>query len=151
VNPVRPSWRADSLAVAYVGTQYRPTVYDLTHTAHHVVRMRKLFGGVARMAFAPTGGVLAVDMGRRTVLVGEHRRTVWHGSTEGIGWLDGRLAIAAGTSGLPRHVYAFDTHGKMLALATANGRTARVLAGRAGHLRTVFAGPDEAVTTVELG
>lgn len=151
VNPVRPTWRADSLAVGYVGTDYRPTVYDLAQAAHHVIRMRRLFGGVARLAFAPTGDVLAVNTGRRTVLVGKSRKTVWRGSTDGIGWLDGRLAVAAATPGLPRHIYAFSTHGKILALVTADGRTARVLAGPAGRLRAVFAVPDEPVTAVEVG
>jgi hypothetical protein len=151
VNPVRPSWRADSLAVAYVGTDFQPTIYDVAHASHHVVRIHKLFGGVARMAFAPTGDVLAVDTGRRTILVGKNRKIVWRGNTEGIGWLNGRLAVAAATPGIPRHVYAFSTHGKMLALVTADGRTARVLAGQAGHLRTVFAVPEQPVTDVELG
>jgi hypothetical protein len=150
VNPVRPTWRADSLAVAYVGTDHRPAVYDLTQAAHRVIRMRRLSGGVARLAFAPTGDLLAINTGRRTILVGRSRKTVWHGSTEGIGWLDGRLAIAANVPGLPRHAYAFDTHGKMLAVVTGGGSTRRVLAGQPGQLRPVFAAPEN-VTYVELG
>lgn len=150
-DPVRPTWRADSLAVAYVGADYQPTIYDLAHASHHVIRMRKLFGGVSRMAFAPTGDVLAINMGRRTVVVGKHRNTVWHGATEGIGWLDGRLAIAADVPGLPHHVYAFSTHGGTLAALTGNGHTGWVLSGPVGHLRTVFAVPREPITDVQLG
>jgi len=150
-NPVTPSWRADSLAVAYVGTDYQPTIYDLAHASHHVVHMRKLFGGVSRMAFAPTGDVLAVSTGRRTVLVGKDRETAWHGATEGIGWLDGRLAIAADLPGLPRHVYAFATHGGTLAALTGDGHTGRVLAGTVGHLRTVLAVPGKPITGLDLG
>jgi hypothetical protein len=150
VNPVTPSWRADSLAVAYVGTTYQPVVYDLVHAARHVMRIRKLHGGVARLAYAPAGSVLAINTGRRTVLVGKQRKTVWHGSTEGIGWLDGRFAIAASTPGLPHHVYAFDTHGNMLAVVTGDGRTGRVLAGPVGHLRTVLA-VDKPILDVDLG
>ena len=151
VNPVTPSWRADSLAVAYVGAGYQPSVYDFTHASRHVIRMRKLHGGVARLAFAPTGSVLAINALRRTVLVGRQRKTVWHGSTEGIGWLDGQFAIAARVPGLPHHIHAFETHGGMLAVVTADGRTLRVLAGPVGHLRTVLAVPDKPIGGVELG
>ena len=151
VNPVTPSWRADSLAVAYVGTDYQPTVYDFTHASSHVIRMRKLHGGVLRLAFAPTGSVLAINTLRRTVLVGKRRKTIWHGFTDGIGWLHGRFTIAAGTPGLPSRIYAFDAHGDMLAVATADGRTARVLAGPVGHLRTVLALPDKSIGGLDLG
>jgi hypothetical protein len=134
-----------------VGTDYQPTVYDFTHASSHVIRMRKLHGGVLRLAFAPTGSVLAINTLRRTVLVGKRRKTIWHGFTDGIGWLHGRFTIAAGTPGLPSRIYAFDAHGDMLAVATADGRTARVLAGPVGHLRTVLALPDKSIGGLDLG
>ncbi len=37
VRAVRPSWRADSLAFAYVGGGGRAVVYDLAHKTHRVV------------------------------------------------------------------------------------------------------------------
>src|SRR5262249_30390622 len=36
VRAVRPSWRADSLAFAYVGGGGRAVVYDLAHRSHRV-------------------------------------------------------------------------------------------------------------------
>jgi hypothetical protein len=38
VRPVQPTWRGDSLAVGYVGAGGRPTLYDLAHGTHRVVR-----------------------------------------------------------------------------------------------------------------
>jgi hypothetical protein len=38
VRPVKPAWRADSLAVGYVGAGGRATLYDLAHGTHSVVR-----------------------------------------------------------------------------------------------------------------
>jgi hypothetical protein len=37
VRPSRPVWRADSLAVAYVGAGGRPILYDLAHGRHRVL------------------------------------------------------------------------------------------------------------------
>lgn len=135
--PITPSWRADSLAFAYVGAGGRPIVYDLAHASRRVITVHG--GDVIRLAFAPTGDVLAINTLRRTVLVGKHRRLLWRDSTRGIGWLNGRLVIAAKVDGLPRGVLAFRAHDGMLAVAVAGKKeTIRVLAGPVGHLRTVF-------------
>jgi hypothetical protein len=136
VNLVTPSWRADSLAVAYAGAGGRPVVYDIGHTKHEAIDVP---GGAAlRLAFAPTGSTLAVNTLRRTVLLDTGRKTVWRGSTHGIGWLDGRFAVAGSVPGLPHPILAFATHGRMLAVAVGDRRTVRVLAGPVDHLRTVF-------------
>ncbi|HZT84992.1 MAG TPA: hypothetical protein VE984_06170 [Gaiellaceae bacterium] len=136
VDVLTPSWRADSLALAYAGAGGRPIVYDLEHLTHRAIGVP---GGPAlRLAFAPTGSVLAVNTLHRTVLVGAGRTTVWRGKTHGIGWLDGRLATAGGIPGLPQPILAFAAHGKLLAVAVGDRRTIRVLAGEPGHLRTVF-------------
>jgi hypothetical protein len=136
VDVLTPSWRADSLALAYAGAGGRPIVYDLEHATHQALSVPG--GPVLRLAFAPTGSVLAINTLRRTVLVGASRTTVWHGRTHGIGWLDGRLAAADGIPGLPHPILAFATHGPLLAVAVGDRRTIRVLAGEMGHLRTVF-------------
>jgi hypothetical protein len=135
--PITPSWRADSLAFAYVGSGGRPIVYDLAHASRRVIAVQG--GNVIRLAFAPAGDALAINTLRRTVLVGKRRKLLWRDSTHGIGWLNGRLAIAAKMNVLPQRVLAFQAHDGMLAVAVAGKkRTIRVLAGPVGHLRTVF-------------
>jgi hypothetical protein len=143
VSPTMPSWRADSLAFAYAvdrGPGGPLLVRDLAHGTLRTVRLRPLHGGVARFAFAPTGSRLLVNEARRTLLIGKHRETVWTGATHGIGWLDGRPAIAAAIPGLPqRGIGPLATHAGLLAVAVpGEGGTVRILAGRVGHLRTVL-------------
>jgi hypothetical protein len=138
VYGLMPSWRADSLAFAYIGARGQAIVYDLAHATHRVIPVR---GGALRLAYAPTGGELAINNVRRTMLVGESRKVVWRGGTKGIGWLDGQLVAADRIAGVPRSVLAFRTHGSLLAAAVAEGRSIRVLAGPVGHLRTVFEAP----------
>jgi hypothetical protein len=151
VAPTMPTWRADSLALAWDAREGAPSsvkggrrgpvfVYDLAHPNQRTVRLKARQGDVARLAFAPTGTKLAVDQVHRTVLLGKRSKTVWHGETHGIGWLDHRLGIAAAIPGLPhRGIEAFATHDHVLAAAVPGpGGTVRILAGRVGHLRTVL-------------
>ena len=49
---VTPSWRADSLAVAYVGSGGRPVVYDLGHESHRVIHWDPA-RQIEHLAFAP--------------------------------------------------------------------------------------------------
>jgi hypothetical protein len=146
VSPTVPSWRADSLAFAY-GVARGPggplLVRDLAHGTLRPIRLQPPQGGVARLAFAPTGTELLVNEARRTQLIGKHRETLWKGATHGIGWLDGQPAIAAAIPGLPRRgIDAFATHGRLLAVAVpGRGGTVRILAGPVGHLRTVLQVP----------
>jgi hypothetical protein len=155
VVPTMPTWRADSLAFAYAA--YAPggrgplLVRDLARGTLRTVRLQPPHGGVARIAFAPMGTNLLINEVRRTVLLGNQREMVWKGATQGIGWLGGRPAIAAAIPGLPRTIDAFATHDTMLAVATGNGRTARLLAGTVGHLHTVLAVPGKSIDAVELG
>jgi hypothetical protein len=136
VLPTTPSWRADSLAFAYVGAGGKPIVYDLAHLSRRVIEVPG--GDAIRLAFAPTGDVLAVNTLRRTVLIGQHRKLVWRGSTHGIGWLDRRFTIAAKLKDLPRGVEAFEIRGRTIVVAVVEKRTIQVLAGSAGHLHVVF-------------
>jgi hypothetical protein len=149
VSPTMPSWRADSLAFAY-GVERGPggplLVRDLALGTLRTVRLQPPHGGVARLAFAPRGADLLVNEVRRTLLIGKHRRMLWKGATHGIGWLDGRPAIAAAIPGLPqRGIAAFATHGNLLAVAVPGpGGTMRILAGPVRHLRTVMQVPMKA-------
>jgi hypothetical protein len=88
VRAVRPSWRADNLAFAYVGGGGRAVVYDLGHQRHDVVGAAT---PVTHLAFAPTGKTLAVATAS-SVRVGA--KTVVRGEVEALGWLKGRLAVA---------------------------------------------------------
>src|SRR5262245_52577502 len=57
VRAVRPSWRADSLALAYAGAGGKAIVYDLSH------ERRSISGNTApvtHLAFAPSGKTLAI-------------------------------------------------------------------------------------------
>jgi hypothetical protein len=130
------SWRADSLAFAYLGLGGHVVIFDLAHASRSVVPDSR---DTERFAFAPTGDVLAISNRRRTALVGANgSRIVWRGTAHGIGWLDGQLAIADRIPGLPRPILAFATRGQLLAAAAVKGRTIRVLAGPPGHLRVVL-------------
>ncbi|MGB2953331.1 MAG: hypothetical protein WBB74_08050 [Gaiellaceae bacterium] len=63
VAPVKPSWRSDLLAVAYVGAGGRVIVYDLGHRSRRIVRASTSCAGgrVLGLAFAPRDGRLAFN------------------------------------------------------------------------------------------
>jgi hypothetical protein len=88
VRAVRPSWRADSLAFAYVGGGGRAVVYDLAHRSHRVAAAAD---PVTHVTFAPTGTTLAVATPSSLVVDG---KLVVKGEVEAPGWLRGRLAVA---------------------------------------------------------
>jgi hypothetical protein len=87
-RPVRPSWRADSLALAYVGGGGRAIVYDLGHLSHNLVGTT---APVTRLAFAPTGRELVVATPDEVVL---GRTRLATGQIEALGWFDGLPAAA---------------------------------------------------------
>jgi len=88
VRAVTPSWRADSLAFAYVGRGGRAVVYDIGHERH---RVAVTAAPVTHVAFAPTGTKLAVATSS-SVLLGPKR--VLTGDVQALGWSKGRLAAA---------------------------------------------------------
>jgi hypothetical protein len=88
VRPVRPSWRADSLAVAYVGGGGRAVVYDIGHRTHTVVGTT---APITRLAFAPRGRKLLIATPNEIVLGREKLAT---GQTEALGWFGGLPAAA---------------------------------------------------------
>jgi hypothetical protein len=88
VRAITPSWRADSLALAYVGAGGHEVVYDLAHKRHRVAGTA---APVEQVAFAPRGTALAVAT-PDSVLLGSKRLA--NGKVEAIGWFKGRLTAA---------------------------------------------------------
>ena len=92
VRAVRPSWRADSLALSYVAAGGRAVVYDLSHQKRDLVPVR---APVTGLAFPPRGDSLAVETPSGVWLAHERTaNTETTGSDEAFGWLNGGLAVA---------------------------------------------------------
>ncbi|OLB23027.1 MAG: hypothetical protein AUH17_07535 [Actinobacteria bacterium 13_2_20CM_68_14] len=60
VRPVRPSWRADSLAVAYVDAHGRAAVFDLSSGLRRTFDTRRCGGAAREVAYDRRAPVLAV-------------------------------------------------------------------------------------------
>jgi hypothetical protein len=158
VRPIRPSWRADSLALAYVGAGGKAIVYDLGHRSRAVAAVPSPVTGVA---FAPTGDTLAVARGDGVWLVHEAgAKKVSDGSVEAFGWLRGRLAVAKpglasaklesfSARGAP--LGSTDVHGIVLAVTPklVVRRDGRTLVG--GHTPLLTTAPGAKVSDVQIG
>lgn len=66
VRPARPSWRPDTLALAYVGAGGHAVVYDFAHRSRAVP---KIAAAASAVSFAPTGDTLAVTAARRVWII----------------------------------------------------------------------------------
>lgn len=93
VRPVAPSWRADSLAVAYVGAGGLPVIYDFGHETHHAVHGRAL-RDATEIAFAPQGSALGVATAHAVTVIARHSAVRVLDAPVGLAWLGNRLAIA---------------------------------------------------------
>lgn len=152
VRPVRPAWRSDSLALAYVAAGGRPVVYDLGHASRTAVATR----GATFLAFAPTGERLAVATAHRvvvTALSGAAGTTVFaHEMIAGLGWIGAKVVLAvnaatssvsvfriSGTGALtrtgrlavPARIDALDATGGRITIAVAGPTGLRVLSAAA--------------------
>jgi hypothetical protein len=136
VRAVRPSWRSDSLAVAYVGAGGKLVVYDLGHELHTVSATAS---PVTHLSFAPTGKALAFAT-PDSALVGAKR--VASGPVDALGWFRGRLVAA--TPGHPAGsvVVAITPH----TVVVRRGRT--VLAG---HTTLLTVPRNATVSDLQLG
>jgi hypothetical protein len=107
IGVAKPSWRSDSLAVAYVDAGGRAAVYDLGTGARRTFDTREC-GGVARaVAYAPGGRRLAVA-GRSALALVERwdvrPSCVGYGSAEtinAVSWLSPQTVLTLDTA-LPR-------------------------------------------------
>jgi hypothetical protein len=123
VRAVRPSWRADSLAFAYVGGGGRAIVYDLAHRSRHIVGHAST---VTRVAFAPAGKRLALGTPGSALLGG---KTVAVGDIEALGWVGDRLVVASEMGVTPLLVKTFAVDGSEIGSFRLPGRAVAVTGG----------------------
>jgi hypothetical protein len=123
VRPVRPSWRADSLAFAYVGGGGKAIVYDLAHRSRRIVDGAS---SVTRVAFAPAGKTLALGTPGSAILGG---KTVAAGDIEALGWVRSRLVVASEMGVTPLLVRTFATDGSQIGSFRLPGRALAVTGG----------------------
>jgi hypothetical protein len=103
VSAVRPSWRADSLALAYASDRGRVVVHSFYTGQTHVVQRHQCSTGRAmQVSFAPRGALLAASIKDGTVLVSDP---------------DGRWTACSGVSG------SKVTNPPIAQLAWVSGRT----------------------------
>jgi hypothetical protein len=141
VRPVRPSWRADSLALAYVGAGGRAVVYDLGHETRAVVRDP---ARATAVAYARAGSRLAVAS-RTAVLVGGARRAA-AARVAGLAWTGAGLAVARRPAKGVAYVRMPDgarlpVPGTAVALAAAGDRVVVAVRGSRRDLRLLASSP----------
>jgi hypothetical protein len=124
VRAVRPSWRADSLAFAYVGAGGKAIVYDVGHRNRSILAVRAPVTGVA---FAPAGRTLALSTPGSATVGG---KTVATGEIEALGWQqDGRLEVALEMGVRPALVATFERNGRPLGGFRVPGRVVAITSG----------------------
>ena len=123
VRPVRPSWRADNLALAYVGAGGKTIVFDLEHRAHTISGSA---APVTRLAFAPVGKTLLVATPGAALLNG---KTVATGDIEAIGWFHGHPAAALEAGVTPPFIRTFGVAGRPLEGFRVPGRVVGLTGG----------------------
>jgi hypothetical protein len=158
VRPVQPSWRGDSLALAYVAAGGKPVVYDLGHHSRRVISAPSA-RDATRLAFAPSGSALAIGTRNGFLLTGAGARP--NGGSfkpsliAGLDWLNGQIAVAVDPAGdqgpflqlfkidhgeaipigqliPPAPVEALDTDNGQLTIAVAASSSLRVLSSSPG-------------------
>jgi hypothetical protein len=96
VRAVRPSWRADSLAFAYVGAGGHAIVYDVAHQRRQQLAVK---APVTSLAFAPRGDSVAVERTGGVWLLHQSAASEVRGDIEAFGWQRDRLAVALSSHG----------------------------------------------------
>jgi hypothetical protein len=105
VSAVTPSWRADSLALAYTGADGRVIVRDLAAGRTTALRPGRCQGTATQVAFAPRGTLLAASIGDGNLLVTDPARgwVACTAATMAVGplpspqlaWISGRELVAS--------------------------------------------------------
>jgi len=123
VRPVVPSWRSDSLALAYVGAGGRAVVYDLGHDSRRVAGRA---APVTALAFAPAGTTLLVAT-PDAVFAGARRLA--RGAVEAVGWLGRRPAAAFAAGGGAASVRTLGRSGRPAERVRVRGVVLAIAAG----------------------
>jgi hypothetical protein len=123
VRAVRPSWRADSLAFAYVGAGGRAIVYDVGHQSRRVAGAA---APVTHLAFAPVGRTLVIATPGSVLFGGRRIATA---EVEAIGWFHGRPAVAIESGVTPALVRTFGSTGRPLEAFRVPGRVLELTGG----------------------
>jgi hypothetical protein len=155
VRAVRPSWRADSLAFAYVGGGGSAVVYDLGHSSRRVVARPASVGAVTQLDFAPTGSALVVGGRRGMVYVTRHPQRYGVGPVAATGWLSESLVIVVGGQfqpgfvptvlrKLPGPIIAFAASGSHYVAGVGSEGKVRLVAGGASRFHTIVSLPGNA-------
>jgi hypothetical protein len=157
VRAVRPSWRADSLALAYVSRGGSAVVYDLGHASRRVVVRSTSLGGVTQLAFVPTGSALVVGGRTGMVYATRHPHRYRVGPVAAVAWLSKSLVVVADGSFQPGFappvldklsgagaVVAFASSAGHFVVGVGSEGQVRLVAGTPSRFRTVALLPPEA-------
>ncbi len=162
VRTTAPSWRNDSLALAYVAAGGRPVIYDLAHNTHTIVSTPAARYATF-LAFSPNShddlAVATTHAVRIAGRISARPATFPRETVAGIGWIDGKLAVAmnprtpgaatvriyrvtrndslveAGRRTAPVHIEALDAWNTRLTLAVASGSGVHILTVTAANSR----------------
>ncbi|MGZ4353438.1 MAG: hypothetical protein ACXVZ4_07825 [Gaiellaceae bacterium] len=146
VRPVRPSWRADSLALAYVAGGGRAVVYDLAHRSRRVVGTDLCPGAIDAVSFAARGVRLALA-GPQAVYVDLGSGGAAHclpipAGVRGLAWSSGLLVYSARPRSLESLAVAPDGSPDGYGDVAAGGAVLALAATRDGLLAVAVAGRD---------
>jgi hypothetical protein len=142
VRPVRPSWRADGLALAYVGAGGHAVVYDLAHRSRSVASVAE---GSTAVAYAPDGGALAIMSRHRLWVAPSAQRPLLvatePGTLSSIAWTRWSLAAAVNRAGGRGLVRLIPRHGALMMRGLAVGSPILALAGSGDAVAIAVGGP----------
>jgi hypothetical protein len=142
VRPARPSWRADGLALAYVGAGGHAVVYDLAHRSRSVAAVAE---GATAVAYAPDGTALAIMSRHRLWVAARTQRPLLVGTEKGtlssIAWTRWSLAAAVNLPDGRGFVRLIPRHGALVMQGLGVGSPILALAGSADAVSIAVGGP----------
>ena len=142
VRPVRPSWRADGLALAYVGAGGHPVVYDLAHRSRSVASFAE---GATAVSYAPDGASLAIMSRHRLWVAARAQRPLLvateKGALSSIAWTRWALAAAVNRPGGRGFVRLIPRDGALVMQGLGVGAPVLALAGSGDAVTIAVGGP----------
>lgn len=149
VRPTRPSWRADTLALAYVGAGGHAIVYDLAHRSREAP---KIATAASAVSFAPTGATLAVTAARGVWIVAGRKQprlaATTAGPPAGLAWTRRSIAVAVNPASGRPYVQLVGRGGtrvavgaRILALTSSGDRIAVAVGGARPELQLLAETP----------